>query len=538
MVRGSLPRSVNIIGWHPRKVFFQMSSIRDLFPRLVPVTTTARGAGKNGEGGDFRGRIGRRLSLLLCLLFIVVLVIGGISLLSARSIHLSTEEIDQQTQHIEDIDDVHVYVHRLIFGVQESIINHTPFPEAERQQIRAAVRERLDRYAKREATEKDFPEKEEEAILFAEIRNLVGRVNSSTRRLSEAVESGKDIDQEDLRYLTHANTAIPILSHGMAAIHQAKIDRLLSESRKKMWIIFGFYVAFILIGSLLVFGSSVVFHGSIVQPIRRLASATVELSKGDFRKRVPVTSQDEMGQLAHSFNVMAERLEEHEMMLQALATQEERERIAQELHDSLAQDLALIYLKLGDVEMNLARTTSTAADETLREMRKIADGAYENVRQAIFGLRTMVSRGLGFIPTLTEYLHDFSEMRKLPVDLKVQAPEAVRFSPREEIQLIRIIHEALTNVFKHARASKCTLDFERDGDFSKVTIEDNGDGFVPMEAQRKVLHFGLKTMRERAEGVGGRLAIESALGKGTKVVVTLPLEKREPDETYPRAVGR
>src|SRR3972149_3569374 len=246
------------------------------------------------------------------------------------------------------------------------------------------------------------------------------------------------------------------------------------------------------------------------------------MSHGDFRKRVAVTSQDEIGRLAHSFNVMAERLEEHETRLQALATQEERHRIAQEFHDSRAQDLALIHLKLGEAEMILARARSTAADETLREMRKVADGAYENVRQAIFGLRTMVSRGLGFIPTLTEYLHDFSEIRKIPVDLKVQAPEAVQFSPREEIQLIRIIHEALTNVFKHARASKCTLNFERDGDFSKVTIEDNGDGFVPMEAQGKVLHFGLQTMRERIEGVGGKLAIESAPGEGTKVSVHVP----------------
>ncbi|MBI4522368.1 MAG: HAMP domain-containing protein, partial [Deltaproteobacteria bacterium] len=288
-----------------------------------------------------------------------------------------------------------------------------------------------------------------------------------------------------------------------------------------------FYLALVIIGSLLIFGGNIVFQKSIVQPIRQLASATVEVSKGHFRKRVSVASRDEIGQLAHSFNVMAERLEEHETMLQAMATQEERERIAQELHDSIAQDLALIHLKLGETEMNLARTGSTAADETLREMRKVANGAYENVRQAIFGLRTMVSRGLGFIPTLTEYLHDFSEIRKIPVDLTVQEPEAVRFSPREEIQLIRIIHEALTNAFKHARASKCTLNFERDGDFSKVTIKDNGDGFVPMEARGKILHFGLQTMRERIEGVGGKLAIESAPGEGTTVIVHVPLKVKE-----------
>ncbi len=460
-------------------------------------------------------------------MFIVVLLIGGISLLSARSIYLSTEEIDKQTRHIEDIDHVHVDVHRLVLAVQESIITHAPFPETDRQQFVAALKKRLDDYAKREAEEKDFPEKEQEMTVLREITEVVGKLFQATQRLSDAVASGKNINQEDLRYLTHANTMIPVLGLQMTTIHQAKIDRLISESRQKMWIILGFYLAFIIIGTLLIFGCNIVFQKSIVRPIRQLASATVELSKGDFRKRVPVTSHDEIGQLADSFNVMAERLEEHEMRLQALATQEERQRIAEELHDSLAQDLALIHLKLNEAETNLDRSGPMAAKETLVEMRKVADEAYEDVRQAIFGLRTMVAKGLGFIPTLTEYLHDFSEIRKIPVDLKVRAPEAVQFSPREEIQLVRIIHEALSNAFKHARASKCMLNFERDGDFSKVTIEDNGDGFVPMETQGKLLHFGLQTMRERIEGVGGRLAIESAPGQGTKVIVYVPLKVKE-----------
>jgi len=535
MVAVSISRKVYSIGWQLRKMFFQMSSIRDFFSRVVPFTATcprpgrraAGVAGKNGEGGDFRGRINRRLSLLFGVIFIVVLLIGGISVLSARSIYLSTANIEKMTRHVDDIDAIHVHVHRLVLAVQESIISRNVFPERDRQQLIAALKKHLDDYTKREEVEKEFPEKQQEMKTLLEIRKLVTELFSVTERLSEAVTGGQNIDPRDLQYLTSANALIPILAHEINRVHRTRMDQSISESRNRMSIILGFYLALAIIGSVLIFGGNIVLQKNIVQPIRQLASATVELSKGDFRKRVPVTSQDEIGQLAHSFNVMAERLEEHEMMLQALATQEERGRIAQELHDSLAQDLALIHLKLGEVEMNLAHSGSVAAKETLVEMRKVADGAYENVRQAIFGLRTMVSRGLGFIPTLTEYLHDFSEIRKIPVDLKVQAPEAVQFSPREEIQLIRIIHEALTNVFKHARASKCTLNFERDGDFSKVTIEDNGDGFVPMEAQGKVLHFGLQTMRERIEGVGGKLAIESAPGEGTKVIVHVPRKVKD-----------
>src|SRR3990172_781911 len=470
MIAVSISRRVYSIGWHHRKVFFQMSSIRDLIPRVVRFAAMAGVAGKNGEGSHFRGRINRRLSLLLGVIFIVVLLIGGISVLSARSIYLCTEDIEKESRHDEDIDAIHVYVHRLVLAVQESIISRNVFPERDRQQLIAEVKKHLDDYTKREEAEEEFPEKQQEMKTFLEIRKLVTELFSVTERLSEAVAGGQNTDPRDLQYLTSANAIIPILAHEMNRVHQARIDQAISESRNRMSIILGFYLSLVIIGSVLIFGGNIVLQKTIVQPIRQLVSATVELSKGDFRKRVAVTSQDEIGRLAHSFNVMAERLEELETRLQALATQEERHRIAQKFHDSLAQDLALIHLKLGEAEMILARARSTAADETLREMRKIADGAYENVRQAIFGLRTMVSRGLGFIPTLTQYLHNFSEIRKIPVDLKIQAPEAVRFSPREEIQLIRIIHEALTNAFKHARASKCMLNFERDGDFSKVTI--------------------------------------------------------------------
>ena len=223
---------------------------------------------------------------------------------------------------------------------------------------------------------------------------------------------------------------------------------------------------------------------------------------------------------------MSRRLREHEERLKTLATLEERERIAQELHDSLAQEIALLHLKIMEADQALSGDGVLKAREILVEMRKIVDGAYEDVRQAIFGLRTMVSRSLGLIPTLTEYLHDFSELRKIPVDFKVDGAEVFRFSPQVEIQLIRIIHEALTNVFKHAPAARSEVRFEREGDFSKVTIEDNGKGFLMQEAARNGLHFGLHTMRERAEGVGGKLTVDTAPGRGTRVIVHLPFEER------------
>ncbi|MFQ5850158.1 MAG: HAMP domain-containing protein, partial [Candidatus Binatia bacterium] len=287
------------------------------------------------------------------------------------------------------------------------------------------------------------------------------------------------------------------------------------------------YLTFLVIGSLGLIGWSWVISRTIVSPIRNLASAALSVAGGDLDKRVPVTSKDEIGQLSHSFNFMAERISDHEEKLKGIAALEERERIAQELHDSLAQDLALIRIKIIEAEQDLRTDGASSARETLKEMRKIAGGAFDDVRQAIFGLRTMVSKGLGLIPTLTEYLHDFSEHRGIPVDLKVDRDGPFQFSAQAETQLIRIIHEALTNVFKHAEATRSEVRFEHEGEFSKVTVEDNGKGFALREVTEKGLHFGLKTMRERARAVSGELKVETEPGKGTRVIVYLPRAEKQ-----------
>ncbi len=193
------------------------------------------------------------------------------------------------------------------------------------------------------------------------------------------------------------------------------------------------------------------------------------------------------------------------------------------MHDGLAQTLAYLRLKILGIEGLLRPEEGWEALEALKEMRKMTEDAYEDVRQAIFGLRTIVSRTLGLIPTLTEYLHEFSEQSEIPVELQVAEEGAARFSPAVEIQLIRIIQEALANVRKHAAAKRAWVRFEVEASQLKVTIEDDGCGLDPEQGRdHRGLHFGIQTMRERAEGIGGSLEIETAPGKGTKVMVRLP----------------
>lgn len=210
---------------------------------------------------------------------------------------------------------------------------------------------------------------------------------------------------------------------------------------------------------------------------------------------------------------------------EAMAVMKERQRIARELHDSLAQSLGYLHLGLGALERRITAGQTAEAHAELTELRQAARDAYEEARQAIFGLRSMVSRSLGLIPTLTEYLHDWSRRTGITVDLKVDAEETMTLPPVVEVQLIRIVQEAMANVRRHAGAKSVLLSIERDRESASVSIRDDGIGFdAPLLAGEGRDRFGMETMRERAEVVGGKLTFTSRPGQGTTVEVQLPLD--------------
>jgi signal transduction histidine kinase len=211
--------------------------------------------------------------------------------------------------------------------------------------------------------------------------------------------------------------------------------------------------------------------------------------------------------------------------IKEMAVMEEREWIAREMHDGLAQQLGYLHLRIAQLEANPA---TAPTQEDVRMLKKVAAAAYDEVRQAILGLRTMVSRGLGLVPTLTEYLHDFSQQTGIAVELQIADERATRPSAHAEIQLIRIIQEALANVRKHARTKRAYVSFTMEEGNAKVTVEDDGIGFDPEQAmQPGRTGFGLQGMRERAELAGGTCTVESRPHAGTRVIVCLPVEKED-----------
>ncbi len=198
----------------------------------------------------------------------------------------------------------------------------------------------------------------------------------------------------------------------------------------------------------------------------------------------------------------------------------ERERIARELHDSLAQVLGVTHLKLHAV----ADRPSVAADEKARrDMLELADlchEAYADVREAIMGLRDATRPDRTFREHLEDYVAAFSRTSGIPTNLILD--DDAHLSPDAEVQLLRVVQEALTNVRKHSGAERATVHLMGGSELVRVVVEDDGAGF-DLSLTRPD-GFGLTSMRDRAESVAGQLDIQSQPGRGTRVVVQFPAQ--------------
>lgn len=209
------------------------------------------------------------------------------------------------------------------------------------------------------------------------------------------------------------------------------------------------------------------------------------------------------------------------------AAVDERNRLALELHDSLAQGLGYLKLKTKLVRDSiLSHNTKKTMDE-LNDLKLIADDLYQDARESIDLLRGKKLDSIGLIPTLADFIHQFGQRTGIRTELFVANGQA-RLSPLAELQLMRIIQEALVNIRKHANADKVEVRFEADGSQTEVSISDNGRGFDPTTYQgeeKTGQHIGLKVMRERVEFLGGTMSITTNYELGTKIFLRIPITK-------------
>ncbi|MBI4495068.1 MAG: GAF domain-containing sensor histidine kinase [Chloroflexi bacterium] len=208
-----------------------------------------------------------------------------------------------------------------------------------------------------------------------------------------------------------------------------------------------------------------------------------------------------------------------------LAITEERDRIAREMHDSLAQVLGYVNTKAQAAQELLRSGQPERAAAQIGQLAEAARAAYADVRESILGLRTSLGPDIELLDALNDYLVHWQEQSGVTAELVTTSADGFDppLPPAAELQLLRIVQEALANVRKHAAASHVLVRLAETEGWVEAVVADDGVGFDPAALGRGAFpRFGLSTMRERAEAVGGRLEIDSAPGRGTRVTVRVP----------------
>ncbi len=265
----------------------------------------------------------------------------------------------------------------------------------------------------------------------------------------------------------------------------------------------------------------------VIQPLQELEAKAAALSWGDFE-----TIQEPVGGISEIRHLQTELIEMSRKVKAAQeglhdyigaitsAQEEERTRLARELHDDTIQ--AVIALKQ---RMQLAQKSikDTNGRQSLKELESLAEQTIENLRRLTRALRPIYLEDLGLVTALEMLAREISQGNSLVVEFQKTGNER-RLSREAELSLYRIAQEALNNVVKHSGANRAELSIRYTDSEITLMITDNGSGFTTPASPTEFApngHFGLLGIHERADLIGARLEIESALGRGTRLEVRL-----------------
>ncbi|MGC9335654.1 MAG: ATP-binding protein, partial [Anaerolineae bacterium] len=307
-----------------------------------------------------------------------------------------------------------------------------------------------------------------------------------------------------------------VLGAGIVYVENLPTDRDLPAHMVALvsWSLLVFLLAAGLVGTM--FGS--VTASGMVKRLQRVSSASEAWSRGDFTVFIEDSVGDEISQLAHRLNRMAEQLQSLLTQRQAIAISEERNRLARDLHDSAKQQALAASFQLGTA-ITLFERDPQSAKEHLAEADALIDAVRKELTDLIHELRPQTMDGRNLADVLKEYAIDWAH--RTGIEIEVNVREQGPLSLESEQTLYRIVQEALANVARHSAANHVDLLLSDGLGVVTMEIADDGCGFDP---RGEHAGMGLVSMRERAEALNGEVVIESEPGRGTHISVTLPVD--------------
>ncbi|HEX6159881.1 MAG TPA: ATP-binding protein, partial [Thermoanaerobaculia bacterium] len=338
----------------------------------------------------------------------------------------------------------------------------------------------------------------------------------------ERATGGRGVSRELYEVVTPIRDGDRLLARLQIGISLARLNREIAQARLTI----GLFGAFIL-GAALV--AIVLIANLLTRPLREVAAGAQRIAAGELTHRVSDGRADEIGRLAATFNDMAAKIAERDASLRQLSRrllvvqEQERVRIAREVHDELGQALTAMKIDLQQLGKR-----HRELQEPLGTISRNIDGIVDLVRRIAADLRPSILDDLGVTAALEQQLRRLRESTGITTTLTVsEEPEIDMLSG---VTLYRIAQEALANVVRHAEATAVDVSLTMKDGTAVLTIRDNGRG-MPQSIPPNSL--GLLGIRERAELLGGSVAIDSRPGEGTMITATLPLTPTDPHHAHP-----
>lgn len=258
--------------------------------------------------------------------------------------------------------------------------------------------------------------------------------------------------------------------------------------------------------------------------LAHLSLISAAWSQGNFERQIEDDEADEIGELGENLNQVATDLQILLADKEQLAVLEERNRMARELHDTLAQGVAGLVLQLEAVKHYLNEGEVAESQLIVAEASAQARDALRKARAAIDDLRAEALFASDFITAVTQQVQEFSDRNNLSVELDAELPDSLLLPPAISLHARRALAEMLANVAQHAEATTVWLRLRLEDGCLLIEVEDNGVG-IDVETAVRPGHYGIIGMKERARLTGGHFSINSSPENGTTALLRLPLEK-------------
>jgi signal transduction histidine kinase len=361
------------------------------------------------------------------------------------------------------------------------------------------------------------PAESELTTILASYRDEPYRVELRDGRGQIIAASRSAIDEDDAMLAASAGVAGTSWSVRLAQPRREALAPILALQR----LLIGGAVCSLALAVLFAWGAA----RSIRQPVLRLTRAAERLAGGELQQPIRQTGEDEIGRLSLTLEKLRQALEGDERRSRLLkriisAQEDERRRIARELHDETTQQLTALALQL-----EMATQAHPSTTNALGGARALVGSMIDDLHRVIYDLRPAMLDDLGLLPAIQWFADRHLASRGVAVHYEF--PETMpELAPEARTALYRAAQEAVTNIARHARADSVMIACTVNRESVVIEIEDDGVGFEPLRLSRPLESgegLGLLGMRERLALLGGTCAVESERGGGTRVIITLPL---------------